>query len=51
MVLELLFEYGERESSSVAQISNVVQLGDYWLILFQILQPKSPTQLDRLSFG
>ena len=25
MVLELLFEYGERESSSVAQIPNVVQ--------------------------
>ena len=26
MVLELLFEYGEHESSSVAQILNVVQL-------------------------
>ena len=26
MVLELLFEYGEHESSSVAQILNVVQM-------------------------
>ena len=34
MVLELLFEYGEHESSSVAQILNVVRLnntGQVWL--------------------
>ena len=37
MVLELLFEYGKHESSSVAQILNVVRLTQF-TYLYQDLQ-------------